>query len=218
MTCSVCGSDTHFRAECPQNTDTHLATQAPAPTLTGPIGSILLGTTETQVSFHVSETRMARSSMPILPEIPPTAPAQLPDLPPAWTGQVQPPQMQQMQPTRQITPVSPQPGDPVPSTDMELLIAQRMFITQAASSYGHAAPALSAPTPEASLPVPTTAFSNLSTPSFYGPGIVPPANSAPQIDQNVMAFVHMQRTLRGCLLYTSPSPRDYAASRMPSSA
>ena len=24
--------------------------------------------------------------------------------------------------------------------------------------------------------------------------------------------------LRGCLLYTSPSPRDYAASRMPSSA
>ena len=25
-------------------------------------------------------------------------------------------------------------------------------------------------------------------------------------------------TLKGCLLYTSPSPRDYAASRMPSSA
>ena len=25
-------------------------------------------------------------------------------------------------------------------------------------------------------------------------------------------------TLNGCLLYTSPSPRDYAASRMPSSA
>ena len=24
--------------------------------------------------------------------------------------------------------------------------------------------------------------------------------------------------IRGCLLYTSPSPRDYAASRMPSSA
>ena len=199
MTCSICGSDSHFRAECPQNTDAHLVTQAPAPTLTGPIGSILLGTTERQVSFHVTETfaGMTRSSMPILPEIPLTAPAQLPDLPPAWTGQVQPPQMQYMQPTRQITPVSLQPGDPVPSTDMELLIAQRMFITQAASSYGHAAPALSAPTPEASLPVPTTAFSSLSAPSFYGPGIVPPANVAPQIDQNVMAFVHMQRTLRG---------------------
>ena len=26
------------------------------------------------------------------------------------------------------------------------------------------------------------------------------------------------RELEGCLLYTSPSPRDYAASRMPSSA
>ena len=25
-------------------------------------------------------------------------------------------------------------------------------------------------------------------------------------------------TVKGCLLYTSPSPRDYAASRMPSSA
>ena len=27
-----------------------------------------------------------------------------------------------------------------------------------------------------------------------------------------------RRILWGCLLYTSPSPRDYAASRMPSSA
>jgi hypothetical protein len=200
MTCSICQSDSHFRAECPQNTDTHLVTPTQAqPTLTGPIGSILLGTTETQVSFHVQETRMrsSMSSMPVLPEIPPTAPAQMPDLPPAWTGQIQPPQMQNMHPPRQNTPVSLTPGEPVPASDLELLIAQRMFITQAASSYGHAAPALSAPTPEASLPVPTTAFSSLGSPSFYGPGIVPPANSAPQIDQNVMAFVHMQRTLRG---------------------
>ena len=29
---------------------------------------------------------------------------------------------------------------------------------------------------------------------------------------------HVNGTLRDCLLYTSPSPRDYAASRMPSSA
>ena len=28
----------------------------------------------------------------------------------------------------------------------------------------------------------------------------------------------VDQKLRGCLLYTSPSPRDYAASRMPSSA
>ncbi|GAB5781157.1 hypothetical protein JMUB7512_27890 [Staphylococcus aureus] len=27
-----------------------------------------------------------------------------------------------------------------------------------------------------------------------------------------------KRNVRDCLLYTSPSPRDYAASRMPSSA
>ena len=27
-----------------------------------------------------------------------------------------------------------------------------------------------------------------------------------------------KKVLKGCLLYTSPSPRDYAASRMPSSA
>ena len=27
-----------------------------------------------------------------------------------------------------------------------------------------------------------------------------------------------KHTIKGCLLYTSPSPRDYAASRMPSSA
>ena len=31
-------------------------------------------------------------------------------------------------------------------------------------------------------------------------------------------FVYLGRILESCLLYTSPSPRDYAASRMPSSA
>ena len=31
-------------------------------------------------------------------------------------------------------------------------------------------------------------------------------------------FAHLQKHLSNCLLYTSPSPRDYAASRMPSSA
>ena len=34
----------------------------------------------------------------------------------------------------------------------------------------------------------------------------------------VAGVVHHLRSLRNCLLYTSPSPRDYAASRMPSSA
>ena len=30
--------------------------------------------------------------------------------------------------------------------------------------------------------------------------------------------IEIDTLLKGCLLYTSPSPRDYAASRMPSSA
>ena len=30
--------------------------------------------------------------------------------------------------------------------------------------------------------------------------------------------IKIERPGKGCLLYTSPSPRDYAASRMPSSA
>ena len=34
---------------------------------------------------------------------------------------------------------------------------------------------------------------------------------------NVLSEAEIDR-LNGCLLYTSPSPRDYAASRMPSSA
>ena len=35
-----------------------------------------------------------------------------------------------------------------------------------------------------------------------------------------LSVLHFRESmgLRGCLLYTSPSPRDYAASRMPSSA
>ena len=32
-----------------------------------------------------------------------------------------------------------------------------------------------------------------------------------------LSVLHLRESL-GCLLYTSPSPRDYAASRMPSSA
>ena len=34
----------------------------------------------------------------------------------------------------------------------------------------------------------------------------------------VVLLVLMAAIEKGCLLYTSPSPRDYAASRMPSSA
>ncbi|WP_460381661.1 hypothetical protein [Staphylococcus aureus] len=38
----------------------------------------------------------------------------------------------------------------------------------------------------------------------------------------VKSFIKIKKTLfhlpNACLLYTSPSPRDYAASRMPSSA
>ena len=34
----------------------------------------------------------------------------------------------------------------------------------------------------------------------------------------IVEFVDIAGLVKGCLLYTSPSPRDYAASRMPSSA
>ena len=34
----------------------------------------------------------------------------------------------------------------------------------------------------------------------------------------LLTTVPMEYVITGCLLYTSPSPRDYAASRMPSSA
>ena len=37
-------------------------------------------------------------------------------------------------------------------------------------------------------------------------------------DQAVVVFFEDKKSFTGCLLYTSPSPRDYAASRMPSSA
>ena len=38
------------------------------------------------------------------------------------------------------------------------------------------------------------------------------------ISEAADTLYHMCVLLRSCLLYTSPSPRDYAASRMPSSA
>ena len=37
-------------------------------------------------------------------------------------------------------------------------------------------------------------------------------------ERRKLAEQRATKRLRGCLLYTSPSPRDYAASRMPSSA
>ena len=41
-----------------------------------------------------------------------------------------------------------------------------------------------------------------------------------KVAKNVKAFVvpGSEKVAQDCLLYTSPSPRDYAASRMPSSA
>ena len=38
------------------------------------------------------------------------------------------------------------------------------------------------------------------------------------IDAPAAAVVEMERQMRFCLLYTSPSPRDLSTSRMPSSA
>ena len=37
-------------------------------------------------------------------------------------------------------------------------------------------------------------------------------------DGGYLEFVEIDYTNNGCLLYTSPSPRDYGTSRMPSSA
>ena len=34
----------------------------------------------------------------------------------------------------------------------------------------------------------------------------------------ILDFINADQEILACLLYTSPSPRDYAASRMPSSA
>ena len=42
--------------------------------------------------------------------------------------------------------------------------------------------------------------------------------SGEEIFAKVAAEEEPDRTILVCLLYTSPSPRDYAASRMPSSA
>ena len=38
------------------------------------------------------------------------------------------------------------------------------------------------------------------------------------IEDTAIDIGQLAKILKGCLLYTSPSPRDYAASRMPSSA
>ena len=49
-------------------------------------------------------------------------------------------------------------------------------------------------------------------------GAYPPWNSK-DASGNLIGFeVELAQELCTCLLYTSPSPRDYAASRMPSSA
>ena len=46
-----------------------------------------------------------------------------------------------------------------------------------------------------------------------------PAHAAMDVAKQVLIGAdYSNKDLRGCLLYTSPSPRDYAASRMPSSA
>ena len=37
-------------------------------------------------------------------------------------------------------------------------------------------------------------------------------------DYKIRDYIMNKRMLTSCLLYTSPTPRDYAASRMPSSA
>ena len=54
---------------------------------------------------------------------------------------------------------------------------------------------------------------------------MPYTNKERQIDQGVVVKVdlrdrmlHIQAAKMGCLLYTSPSPRDLSTSRMPSSA
>ena len=43
-------------------------------------------------------------------------------------------------------------------------------------------------------------------------------DEGPDIDGGVGPYVQSERQAQGCLLYTSPSPRDLSTSRMPSSA
>ena len=61
-------------------------------------------------------------------------------------------------------------------------------------------------------------ISTFSSPHYF----VPPSGSTAQRPQNpgegMIRFNTDSGHLEYCLLYTSPSPRDYAASRMPSSA
>ena len=56
---------------------------------------------------------------------------------------------------------------------------------------------------------PTAAMSLLLPATFH----VPPVSAI-----IMLAGIYYGAMYGGCLLYTSPSPRDYAASRMPSSA
>ena len=51
-------------------------------------------------------------------------------------------------------------------------------------------------------------------------GIIVQSGISPEEEQNVIAHgkVHQKQQANGCLLYTSPSPRDRQKSRMPSSA
>jgi hypothetical protein len=65
MLCSICGSDSHFRAECPDAPSSHFVAPA-VPVLQGPLGD-LLSAGPGSISFHSTETitRMT-SSMPQL--------------------------------------------------------------------------------------------------------------------------------------------------------
>ena len=60
-------------------------------------------------------------------------------------------------------------------------------------------------------------FSNYDPP-FFSYGIQKPVNFIAASDQEVEWWLIWAPFLYGCLLYTSPSPRDATLSRMPSSA
>ena len=56
--------------------------------------------------------------------------------------------------------------------------------------------------------------------TWHAAGLLPLFNMSYSVGQLHKYAVNLYKTLEEetCLLYTSPSPRDYAASRMPSSA
>ena len=60
-------------------------------------------------------------------------------------------------------------------------------------------------------------FSSLSA-SDLGASVIKQVLIDAKIQPDQIDEVIMGNVLSACLLYTSPSPRDYAASRMPSSA